>query len=724
MEVKTAEPSAEPAAEPASSTGGSAFSFLAATPSASAEPEEEEEVEEPSSTSAFDFMGTSDSPSLHESEELVGEVLAEEEATHEEAPNGTLDAQEGAEGEHDAEELAIEADTHEAIAAEEPATEDAEEHGAAPSSFSFLGSTTSAASLDAAQEESEDDLLDGVVVHETPASGSAFDFVAPNSTSSIDDLVDSPAAVTATAIPSATSAAVSAPVSAAASAAPVVAPASRKKKLSTFFGFRSASSSAVEAKPSSAESQPKAAPPARAAASSSSITAAPVAPPSAANPVRSASVAVVAEDAAPVATPKNAPPAAARSTTPPPAAANSYAVLSPAAPVARESLEDAVLYAEARVTTLRDRFARLDGEQHSLLNMLVEVSKELLSTQLQLNATEQDQIAAGDREDYNQAEQLNDVIDGLKRHLDQLNKRIKSINESLKQHHDRKVHMVEAEVSVRSELFGRLTSLQGKEDEAFRDYCKSASSSHVKRKNMLEIERDRIQRKRTQVTHEAKLVDSSEQELQEHVHADGREFYEQRDTLVKERSLVQGEIDELEAKLATLRLHESSLSEKIGSLEDSIQDISAKYASKLEVLQQERADVQERNRELDRAELTVQESERNLDKERVELAKTVDLRKDKLSQMRARIVSVVDTTSRLSKSAQFTKDYLLSRKKTQDQQGEKESELVRCAICLVFVLLLTFYLQPASPARRIGRAAASGPCVAVGCRECAFQAHV
>jgi hypothetical protein len=242
-------------------------------------------------------------------------------------------------------------------------------------------------------------------------------------------------------------------------------------------------------------------------------------------------------------------------------------------------------------------------------NRFLALAKERLATQ-QIEQLEQQLQDAIDEEDYEQADQLGQELDGHKREKNEVALMLQNINESLSQLESRKAQLGETVAYCFENLAVRLEELKEKEAANERKNDDEQFTQFASISKQLSAEKERIQQYSKHLEREEEHVSEERKELEDSIKEQTCEIETQKEEVGKNLEAVESEIDELRKTLDKKVKEAANLRTMKFGFEDSISKVRVKFSRQLS-----RVDKKEREMKVSRNEWKAEHEQHKKQKE-------------------------------------------------------------------------------------------------------------
>ena len=250
------------------------------------------------------------------------------------------------------------------------------------------------------------------------------------------------------------------------------------------------------------------------------------------------------------------------------------------------------------------------SEQNMLSeNRFLALAKDRLATQ-QIEQLEQQLQDAIDEEDYEQADQLGQELDGHKREKHEVALMLQNINESLSQLEYCKAQLGETVAHCFENLAVRLKELKEKEAANERKNDDEQFTQFASISKQLSAEKERIQQYSKHLEREEEHVSEERKELEDSIKEQTCEIETQKEEVSKNLEEVESEIDELRKTLDKKVKEAANLRTRKFGFEDSISKVRVKFSRQLS-----RVDKKEREMKLSRNEWKAEHEQHKRQKE-------------------------------------------------------------------------------------------------------------
>jgi hypothetical protein len=243
----------------------------------------------------------------------------------------------------------------------------------------------------------------------------------------------------------------------------------------------------------------------------------------------------------------------------------------------------------------------------------VSLAKDRLAEQ-QIEQTEQQLQVAVEKEDYELADQLGQVVEGHKREKHEVGLVLVNIAKALTQLNSQKELVVQSVATCFDNLAVRLEELKEKEAAFEQKDDEETLKQFASISKQLSAEQERLQQDLKHLERDEKLVSEERKELEDAIKEQTGEIEEQKEDVSKKLDEVQSEIEELRKKLEIKQKEAADLRTEMFGFEDAISKVRVKFSRQLT-----RVDKKERALKESRLEWELEESTHKKQKEAHEL---------------------------------------------------------------------------------------------------------
>ena len=225
-------------------------------------------------------------------------------------------------------------------------------------------------------------------------------------------------------------------------------------------------------------------------------------------------------------------------------------------------------------------------------NRFLALAKDCLATQ-QISQIEQQLQNAIDKEDYEQADQLGEELEGHKREKDEVAHMLQNINESLTQLESRKAQLGDNVAGCFENLAVRLEELNKEEAANERKDDDETLNQFANISKQLSTEQERLQQYSKHLEREEEHVCEERKELEGSIKEQTCEIETMKDDTCTNLKKAENEIDELRKTLDRKLKEAANLRTTMFGFEDSISKVRVKFSRQLARVDKKEREVKE-----------------------------------------------------------------------------------------------------------------------------------